>query len=153
MATCAACWDPQGAGHRGWQKERPRMGSDHQREDLLFSLTYSLIQYLQFYIFQWVSIECRYQPNFPYLSPQVWSLVYPKFQPPWDNSTWLHPVPEFSQFGEVQVVPRYVFNFLKLEMSFISLWWLILHLYLKGDDLFLGEDYIITASSKEPIAS
>lgn len=36
----------------GDRKKGRGMGSDHQREDLLFSLTYSLIQYLQFYIFQ-----------------------------------------------------------------------------------------------------
>ena len=78
--------------------------------------------------------------------PRSGLFVYPKFQPPWDNSTGSTLFQNFTVWGSAGGAQVCFFNFLKLEMSFIFLWWLILHLYLKGDDLFQGEDcYIITA--------
>lgn len=78
--------------------------------------------------------------------PRSGLFVYPNFQPPWDNSTGPTLFQNFTVWGSAGGAQVCFFNFLKLEMSFIFLWWLILHLYLKDDDLFLGEDcYIITA--------
>ena len=75
--------------------------------------------------------------------PRSGLFVYPKFQPPWDNRAGSTLFQNFTVWGSAGGAQVCFFNFFKVRNV---IHFLILHLYLKGDDLFLGEDcYIITA--------
>lgn len=138
-------WD-SGAGHGGWQKERPGW-QDYQREEIPSSalIRFSLIQYLLSFIFsnewdiwKWRDIK-QNSPLILLLLPRFIPL-YTLLQPPWDIEVLAPPCSRISAWGSAGGAQACFFNFLKLEMSFIFLWWLILHLYLKWWWLLLGGD-------------
>lgn len=64
--------------------------------------------------------------------PRCGLFVYPKFQPAWDNGTGPTLFQNFTVWGSAGGAQVRFF-------SFLFLWWFIVHLYLKGDDLLLGE--------------